>query len=414
MVDEHAPTSSFTLRVAANDGAWLGQLYGLMPDSPKSTFVPDRLVVDAHVPLTTSGASLSAVARLAGVPFLVDPETYYLQDIQDPSAPWCKTPFGSTKAHSPTELLNPAFQEDLVSKVVDYQLEQGATAIIAPYIHIERPDDGWIWVQRDLWHHTRTYLRQSGINLPVVAVLALGWRCLQPATFRHLAPLWEPLSTLGPQEVALAASKSHLGAHPEDRIADLLMFVQRLADAYSITMWQQGLLGEACVIAGASGYECGAGWRESCDLRNRMATYRRPRSGHPAARPVYISALGRSIPKKRLELARQKRPLWGRLICSFADCCAPNGQDLLQDARSHDVVARVRELVALSTTSAVNWRWNRIAQRLEEGLVVAEQLNSLAPSSSATPQIDLGGLRALYHVADVRRSRRGRRVRRTA
>lgn len=414
MEDEHVGAAMFTLRAGGNDEAWLRQLYGLLPDSTRASFVPDRLVVDAHVPLTTSGANLGEVARLAGVPFLVDPETYFLQDVQDESASWCKTPFASAQAHTPTDLLKPALQEDLVCNVVDYQLAQGATAVIPPYVHIDRPDDGWVRVQRDLWHQTARYLRQAGINLPVVAVLALGWRCLQPATFRHLGQLWAPLSALDPQEVALAASKSHKGARREERIADLLMFVQRMADSHSVTMWQQGLLGEACVIAGASGYECGAGWRESCDLQSRMSKDRHPRSGHPGSRPVYISALGRSIPKRRLELGRQKRQLWGRLICASADCCPPNGQDLLRDARSHDIVARIRDLRELSATSAINWRWHRIAQRLEGGVALAEQLNSLAPSSSAIPQIDVAGLKALYQVADIRRSRRGRRIRRTA
>ncbi len=224
--------------------------------------------------------------------------------------------------------------------------------------------------------------------------------------------MWDALAVLKPSEVALAASKVHMGTQPEDRIVELLMLVRDLTRAYKVTMWQQGLLGEACVVEGAAGYECGIGWREKCDLQSRMTQHRQAGSGHLAARPIYIAELGRGVPKTRLQLAT-KRKVWARLVCPFPDCCAPGGDDLLGDARRHSVVARARELEQLNSTHATNWRWNRLAQRVADGLVLAGQLNALAPSSPATPVIDTRSLRAIYEVANSRRARRGG-IRRTA
>jgi hypothetical protein len=220
---------------------------------------------------------------------------------------------------------------------------------------------------------------------------------------------------LAPDEIALAVSKAHTGARPADRIAELLMLVGDLATTYpKVTMWQQGVLGEACVIQGAAGYESGIGWRDKCDLQSRKSQYRHPHDGHPGAHPVFIRDLGRGVAKARLELARSKRGIWARLVCPFADCCAPAGDDLLGDARWHGVVSRARLLAELDAAPATRWRWNHLTQRLADGIDLAHRLNALAPPSSALPGIDMTSLRALHEIANVRRHRRGVVRRRTA
>lgn len=407
--------AQLTIRVSASDESLLQRLYGLVPSSARAPFRPDRLVVDAHIPLGTNGDRIAGLARAAGVPFLIDPETYYLQDVQDIRAPWCAVPYAQAAAATPAELMNAGTQATLVKSVVDYQLVNGATAIIAPYVHVDRPTPGWVQVQAGLWRRTADYISEAGINLPVIALVAIGWRCLHPIRgVPALKDMWDALDSLSPDEVALAASKVHMGANPADRIAELLMLVSDLATIYPmVTMWQQGLLGEACVIQGAAGYECGIGWRDKCDLQSRKSQQRSVSSGHPGSRPVYIHELGRGVPKRRLELARTQRKTWSRLVCPFPDCCAPGGDDLLGDARQHSIVARARELAELDATHASRWRWNRLTQRLENGLVIANLLNALGPSSSALPAVEMNSLRALHQVANARRSRRGT-IRRTA
>lgn len=403
-----------TTRVGAADEMFVRRLYGLLPGTSPAPYLPARLVVDAHVPLSAGGAGLAKAAREAGIPFLIDPETTYLQDVQHADAPWCAVPYAHAPAWTPADLMGAAAQDLLVKAVVDYQIAQDASAVILPYVHIEHPTSGWIQVQTSLWRRAKAYIEQSGINLPVIAVAAIGWRCLHPLQgVPALNPMWDALASLSPDEVAVAASKAHLGAKPSDRIAELLMLVHDLSRTYTVTMWQQGILGEACVIGGAAGYECGIGWREKCDLQSRMSQQRSSTTGHPSARPVYIHEIGRGVSKRRLELARTKRQVWSRVVCPFPDCCSPGGEDLLGDARRHSVIARARELDQLDATHARSWQWNRLTQRLGDGLELAERLNSLAPSSRALPAIDIVSLRALHQVANARRWRRGS-IRRTA
>lgn len=409
----YAGPAELTLRVGANDEPFVRRLFGLLPGSRPAPYLPARVVVDAHVPLN-QGSGLSSLAREAGIPFLIDPETHFLQDEQHSDAPWCRTPFGRPASNTPVDLASTSVQDALIQSVVDYQVQYGATMIIAPYVHIETPDSRWPEIQAGLWRGTRDYVVRAGLNLPVIAVVAVGWRCLHPREYAKLEPIWDALADLDPDEIALAASKVHMGAKPEDRIAELLMVVRNLARDYKVTMWQQGLLGDLCIVEGAAGYECGIGWREKCDLQSRKAVHREPASDRGRTpRPVVIRELGRAIPRVRLELARTKRRTWSKLVCPFPDCCAPGGHDLLGDARRHSVISRVRELEQLDATRATSWRWNHLTQRARDGLALAHELNALAPSSSSTPAIDIKLLAAIHTVA---KARRGRRVivRRTA
>ena len=404
-----------TARVAAGDALFARQLYGLLPGYSPAPYVPDRLVVDAHVPLTAQGAGIAPVARQAGVPFLIDPETYYLQDNQSVDAPWCKVPYANSKLMTSSDLATSAAQDDLIRTAVNYQLENGATAVIAPYVHIEKPALGWEQVQEGLWRRTADYLRRANINVPVIAVAALGWRCMTPTSRKELTGLWSGLAALAPAEVAIAASKAHAGANPTDRIAELLLLVRDLSRDYTVTMWQQGALGEACVIAGATGYECGIGRREKCDLQNRMGQYRKSSpSGPRPPRNIYIHQVGQAVSKRRLELARSNRSLWSELVCHTPGCCAPAGADLLGDARRHSIITRAHALADLRTTAAPRWQWNQLAQRLEHGIALAERINELGPSTSKMPKVDTSVLHALYEIADSRRRRQLRSMRRSA
>jgi hypothetical protein len=134
--------------------------------------------------------------------------------------------------------------------------------------------------------------------------------------------------------------------------------VERLRRDYPVVLWQQGHLGEVGIAAGATGYECGIGWREACNINTSKNNRRRQQhSGARQARPVYISALGRSLPKRSLQAISRHRDLWLRLICPDPDCYLPSGRGLLGDARAHAVVQRARQLERIAHIDTPVWRW---------------------------------------------------------
>lgn len=406
-----ANMAELLIRASFQDGALLRRIYGF-DGQPGAPARPNRIVVDAHVPVSSRGIDIAATARRAGVPLLIDPQTFYLQGVQHPDDRWARLAFGRPDIWAPTHADTFA-QDELVAQVVNYQTSHGATAIIPPYVNIDRRDSEWIAVQAGLWHRTRRYLDREGITLPVIAVLAVGWRVLHPVQGpAALAPALTALSGLAPQEVALAASKVDKGVHPEDRLMDLVLMVERLRQDYSVILWQQGHLGEIGVAAGAVGYECGIGWREGCDLGGAANSHRRPeQSDQRPARPVFISALGRSVPKRSLEAIREHRDIWLRMICPDADCCPAGGQALLGDARVHAIVQRVRHLDQIARIDRAVWRWQHLADVADAGLDLADRLNRRAQTSQAIARVDAHALSAISAVSHTRRlDTRSRRV----
>jgi hypothetical protein len=201
-----------------------------------------------------------------------------------------------------------------------------------------------------------------------------------------------------------------LTAAEQPRLTATEMWVQ-LRD-YPVIAWQQGHLGEIAVAAGAFGYECGIGWREGCNLGTAANAHRKPQKPGPrAARPVFISRLSRSVPKRSLQAIREQRDLWMRMICTDAECCPPGGAAMLNDARAHAIVQRVKRLDQLARIDRPVWRWQHLAGAADDGLDLAARINRRAQTLSEISHVDGSALAAIRAVSHARRvDIRSRRV----
>lgn len=404
--------SEFLARFGTDDEALLRRVLGVGAAGPTRS-APDRIVVDAHVP--SRAPALSVMARRAGRAFLIDPQTYYLQDLQHPQFPWTSTPFGRPEPVTPADLTSTKALDALVIACVEYQLAHDATAVIPPYVHIEKIGDGWSDVQAALWARTARYLHEQCIGLPVIAVVALGWTTLAPQLREQcLSKLAASLRALRPVEIALAASKIDQGVRPADRLAELVLTIRHLRRIAPVIAWQQGVLGEAAVAAGAIGYECGIGWRERCDLQSAMRQHRAAPApdGRFAARPVYVPQLGRSLPKATVVQLMSNRGIAPDLICMDPQCCPRGGQSLLGDAREHALASRRRQLAEVAQSDQPAWQWRVLADRADAALALAARVNFYVKSLPAEPRIarvDIGALTAMQVVANNRRQTLRRR-----
>ncbi|HEY0167372.1 MAG TPA: hypothetical protein VGB75_10055 [Jatrophihabitans sp.] len=380
---------------------------GLLAPPRRGTAVADRIVIEAHT--AAKSTAFSEATRQAGVPLLIDPQTFYLPDHQHPADPWALLPFATPAPVSVSDLMNLGRADRLIAETIEFQLSHHASAVIAPYIHIESATDGWTEVQALLYRRTRRYLDQTGVRLPVLAPVALSWRLLDRTRWpASLDRLIAALAQLAPDEVALAASKVHTGAHVERRLADLCATVARLGRRWPVLAWRQGLFGEACVAAGAVGYETGIGWGERCDLRQRMAQHRRPPGDGGAARPIYSEVLGASLPKRTLQAVINEPIVGPKLTCLDPRCCPHGKRDLIGDARSHAVAARSRRLAAVSAAAHPRWAWQLLAGQASEAILLGERINLLAARGVAPTRVDLTGFRAIEVTAKARRQQTGR------
>lgn len=333
-----------------------------------------RVVADAHAVARTE--LITEAASRAGAPLIIDPQTYYLQDTQDPIDPWCSLPFAHASTLTVHDLA-PRGLEALIESVIQFEVAHGATSIVPPYFFLGKSEVGWEDTQASVWRLTRTVLDRLGVTLPVIPFLCVDWNRLAGRSVLHPeGPIIAALRILQPDEIALASSKSHLGARPHERLLDLCAAVTRLGRIAPVIAWQQGLLGEACVAAGAVGYETGVGRREALDMGSTLAARRAfSRKGPRAARGVYVRPLMRSIPKKSLEALSDVPTMWPSIFCLDHECCAPNGQTMLRDARAHTVRARRRSLEEITSVGRQNWRWGAIADKARIGLALAERIN---------------------------------------
>jgi hypothetical protein len=358
--------------------------------------VHPRLVLDAAA--AAKYPEFAATARVAGIPLLVDPDTYYLQDVQHADDQWAQLPFARRDAMTPSELTRTA-QRELVDAAIDHQIRCGATQVVVPYVHIKSADDGWVDRQICLYRRTREFLDERGIALPTLAIVDVSWRLLERNTWGEaLLPLLSEIASVGFDEIGLAASNVQGGAHPELRAASLLASVQRASRTAPVIAWNEGRLGELCVAAGAVGYGSGIGWRETCDTTIRMRDRRTPRSPGPRApRPVYISKLGRSIPKKTVRDLAGRRGIAPDLTCAPGGCCQNGVNGLLADSRRHTLYARVASLRQLAETDKP-FRWSHLRARGEQGLDLARRINVVAGREGLS-RVDDAALRAIVACA---------------
>jgi hypothetical protein len=369
----------------------------------------DRLVVDAHTALSPA---LAKPLRAHGVPLLIDPQTYFLQDRQHPADRWAALPFATPERLTSSDLFSIASVDGLIDTCIRYQVEHGATQLIAPYVHVEKGDDGWAEVQALIYRRCRLYLDRNALGFKLIAPAALSWTLL--AHVRRESSfdlLLAGLRDLAPGEIALAASKVDDGVRAWDRVSDFVAVIPVLSEIAPVIAWQQGALGEAALAAGAHGYEAGIGWRERCQLRQAAAAHRTPTDSPPiGARPTYIHRLMRSVPRPTLEAAVQYPAIAAELTCLHGDCCPEGRSGLTRDAREHSVLARARGVQALGAMDSPRWRWHDLEERASAGLALARRLNLLADRNARAKHVDDRALTAIQLVAHAQQRLAARRV----
>lgn len=395
-------------------------LADLLAPSPMGGRRPiDRLVLNAH-DVARSDELLEAAKR-SGTPVMVDPLTMLLPGQIGPDDPWVvHVPFGQAEAVTDDLLTNPFWLDDLVAKVVEFQVDRGATAIIAPYFYADRPESPAFAASLSAIGRTARRMRTDNVALPLMVVL-----CAQLQGFAHRAGWQSALDRfaataldVGPQAIALNLSPVGDGGESYAKLLDLLVAARHLRTAGTpVIAWRQGVYGPALVAAGLDGYECGMGIGEHANVRSFIST-RKPREKDGpafAAQGIYIPVLGRSHPPKVARLLFEDRRLRGRLICDSVRCC-PHGADsmLASKGRRHAVRARARELHELADIPNGAWRLNHIAKQAASAYVIATKANELLATTQLPNRIKTDGYFALEQVAEFLRTRGPGKVRDSA
>jgi hypothetical protein len=369
-----------------------------------------RLVLDA--PVALKQPVFVQAAEASGTPVLIDPLTFYLQDDVRADDPWHRLPYASTAAVPMSDFDDPDYRRQLIGKVVDFELEYGATAVIAPYLLLG--DDGATMPANGaLIRETRDYLENRGINLPLVVVGAItaGPRVAGVSLGNVLENLAKEATTAGAANIALAMSGTGGADDRPDRVHLMLQATSYLSSlGTSVLAWRQGLLGPSAVAAGAVGYECGIGLRERCDLASLQRS-RRPgpaRGGFAPPAGIFIQPFGRSLSRPLATSLLEDQKLKPRLICDNERCCPNGAASMLESPRSHAVLARAQHLAALDRMPSTDWRLNAVAREAENGAVLADLATRVLQGNGRREAISSRALSAIAAAADYLREEGGR------
>lgn len=379
--------------------------------------VPFRgVVVDA--PTAVAQPHLREAAEAAGLPFIVDPLTTLLQDVQARDNSWATLPFAHPELMTPVDLESGAMQDELIDRSVRFQLENGASVITPPYFYAKDTADPWFAIQVSSNRRTAAYLAQERISVPVAPVLAASLRRFgtHASWAAGVDTFMDSIDGMNVRHVGLALSASRAqNGDTEDRISAYLSTVAHMSSRVPVMAWRQGQYGLAAVAAGAMGYQTGPGTDERCDLPN-LARNRRPKptdavpTTFGTTKFVYSSLFGRSFPERVVEALLANRHLRGTLVCPDASCCPDGASSMVDSWRQHALRSRGRQLEEVSSMPGTAWRLNAIASQADQAATAARTANDVLEDAGARERVPERSFRSLATVTEAMREIAVRRV----
>jgi hypothetical protein len=395
--------SELLIRPSHNDHRLIESLLTTSSEVRQLRPVINRLVVDAQV--AVKQPLFAQAAEASGTPLLIDPLTFFFQAEMRSEDPWRQLPFAYDNPLSAQDLEDPELQEEIIANVIEFEIQNGATGLIAPYVLLNE-DPRLLQVNRSLLRGTRDYMEAHDLPLPLVPVFAmLASRTVAGIPLRRVLELIaEDLNAVGASSVALAVSGTGTANDSPDRVQMVLFATTQLTSAgLNVIAWRQGLLGPVAVASGAAGYECGIGIREQCDLvslqRSRRPGPRRSSFAPPAG--VFIQPLGRSFSRAIAKALLDDQKLRPRLVCDNEGCCPKGSESMLIHPRPHAVFSRSRALSELDRMPSREWRLNAVAREAESGAVLADLASRILLDGGRSEVINSRGLNSIALAADL-------------
>lgn len=373
---------------------------------PRARPLVDRLVLEAQV--AKARPDFAETASGVGLPVLVDPLTLYLQGELREADKWSQLPFGEAKKLSADELSNPFRREKLVSEVVDFEVEQGATAIIPPYLYVSSPSDPLFEVALELLRATSRYMGRNGIALPMIPVFCARLQSFGPekswgAGIDRFAGV---ALDLGPEAIGVCLSPAgDLVRDSYNKVLRLFAATRRVKKTGTrVFAWRQGIYGPGLVATGIDGYETGIGTREKASLAQTITSRKPPKQGKKpsggAVPGIYLEPLHRSVISRVGETLLGHRSMRPKLMCDDQRCCPNGAASTLDQRRHHAVRTRARELAAIESQPHLSWRLHQIGKDARAAANIAVQANEVLKEAKIRERIGIPGYEALAGVMD--------------
>jgi hypothetical protein len=358
-----------------------------------------RLVASAQ--LAQARPSLAQAAQGAGIPYLVDPETPFMQSGVAENDRWAQLRFAQAGPLT-TDAVDIS---NVVEGVIEFELESGATTLIPPYFYAQSSADPWFELSLRSLELTADYIARHDLKLPVLPVM-----CAQLQSFANHVGWPNGVDRLTQRARALGYSTLALCLSPAGGQGDTYGKVRRLFDTarratatgLRVFAWRQGIYGPGLVAAGLDGYECGMGTGEQTNVARQQSS-RRPglqdREPGGAGSGIFIETLGRSVSRGVATLLLNDAAMSPKVMCDDEACCASIAATL-RHPREHAIRTRSRLLAAIAGQPASRWRLSHIAREAAQAATLAAQVNRVLAAQGNEEKLDPRSLEALATVAD--------------
>jgi hypothetical protein len=385
--------SELLIRPGREDHVILGELLDKSGPVPGRRPIPmSRVVVDAHH--VAHRPEYAELAQQAGLPYLIDPLTYLWQSPVRADHEWARLPFGQSAPVSATSLADPFERERLAISAADFQLHNGASAIIPAYPYVADVSDPWFEVALNLVELTGSYLEHQGVGVPLVPVLCFKLQSFSTPEGLALG-IDRFVEVCKKYDIAVASlcpSPAGTSRDSADKVRRLFRVSQRASEQLSrVVAWRQGGLGPALVAAGLAGYETGLGTGEQMDVPSRQTQFKpkRPRSGSGDDGGggndfVYLQLLQRSVRKRVAAILLNDAALGPKLMCDDPNCCSSRTATLKSNRRQHVVRSRHRQLEELDRLPQREWKLHQVSMEAERASTLATQANRLLAANPPT------------------------------
>jgi hypothetical protein len=399
-------TSELLIRPGINDHDVIAELLApasspmLVPGDRRTAI--DRLVADAHI--ARRRPQLAVAAASAGVPYMVDPLTHFWQTDLRESDALAALPYGSATARSADDFTHPLRRESLLASAIDFEVEQGATLVIPPYLYARTPDDPWFERSLELLEATSRRMERIGLRLPQFAVLMVGHQGFaNPSSW---AAGIDRFARVARDHGAVALGVGFSPTKPADGYSKVLATFAAMSQAKQVSglpvyAWRQGIFGAGLTAAGIDGYETGIATGEACDITRSIAS-RRPRPGkkQSGGNPpgIFIDTLGRSVPAKVGRLLLQSS-LRARVMCDDERCCPDGPASTTAHPREHAIRMRSRQLRSQDALPHISWRLHQLSKDAAAGSTLTLQANQILQAAGMTERLPATGLEAMAKVA---------------
>lgn len=249
------------------------------------------------------------------------------------------------------ELKENKHRQPFVEKVIDFQVDKGASIIIAPYLFARDIDDGRFMTNLDLISTSIGYIQKKKLTQPLFGMLNIGISCIDnPRACDIVAKQYE---TFGIQGFFICVENFDDRYVSYEQLIGLAQLCRTLSANHDIIMSTIASFGQILCSIGINGFVGGVGWLETfheVNLRKGREVFGAQQI--PRAQYYYVPELFSYVRPDDMKAIFEDCKSMKRYQCKCRGCKSKLPVDSTAK-KTHFLIRRFQEMEELSRCAVV-------------------------------------------------------------